>query len=92
MYDDTKSAEIVEVFEEVLNVWPNPTQHEFKLFNGMDEAVMVRISDMSGRTLELFEQVKTGETLVFGNALAPGFYLVETRGEGIRKVFKVAKQ
>jgi hypothetical protein len=91
MYDDTKSGEI-EVFEEVLNVWPNPTQTEFKMFNGLNQTLMVRISDMSGRTIELIEHVKTGETIVFGNTLAPGFYLIEAKGEGYRKVFKVAKQ
>lgn len=91
-YDDLKSAEIEIVPEEIFKIWPNPAKNEFNFYNGMEFPVQLRISDVTGRTVEIIENTGASETVRFGEKYISGLYFVETTGEGTRTKFKIIKQ
>jgi PKD repeat protein len=92
-FDDTKSAKIIEpVPDGIFRIWPNPSKNEFKLYNGNENQVRLRVVDVIGRTIETIENVGISETIAFGNKYKPGIYFVEALGNGVQKVFKIVKQ
>ncbi len=89
---EIKVAKIVPTPDGFFKIWPNPTKHEFELYNGTEAAVQVRVMDVIGRTIEAIENVGIAETVVFGSNYKPGIYFVETAVNGASKVFKLVKQ
>lgn len=91
-FDETKSAEIEQIPEDICKIWPNPTSNEFKFYNGMGIPVQLRIIDVTGRQIEFFKNVGIAETIAFGTGYKPGIYFVETNSNETRQLFKVMKQ
>lgn len=89
---DLKVGKTEPVAQGIIKIWPNPTKHQFELYNGNETQLQVRILDPYGRTVETIKQVGPAETVVFGNTYAPGIYFVETSQNGIHQIFKVVKQ
>jgi hypothetical protein len=48
--------------------------------------------DVTGRQIEIVNNVGIAETVVFGSKYKPGIYFVETSENGVQKVFKLIKQ
>ena len=91
-YDDLKSAEIETVPEDgVFRVWPNPATEKFSFLNGMSYPVQVRVTDLSGRTVEVIQNVEVNQTVTFGENYVTGLYFVEANGDGKHQIFKVVK-
>jgi hypothetical protein len=88
---DLKVGETNPVAQGIIKIWPNPTKHQFELYNGNETQVQVRVLDAYGRTIETIKQIGPAETVTFGEHYAPGIYLVETSQNGIPKIFKVVK-
>jgi hypothetical protein len=91
-FDDTKSAEIETTPDGICKLWPNPTKNEFQFYNGNETPVQVRVMDVTGRQIEIVNNVGIAETVVFGSKYKPGIYFVKTSENGVQKVFKLIKQ
>jgi len=91
-FDDLKSAEIQTTPEGICKIWPNPTNNEYQFYNGNETPVQVRVMDVTGRQIEIVNNVGIAETIVFGIKYKPGIYFVKTSEKGVQKVFKLIKQ
>ena len=87
-YDDTKSAEIETIPDGICKIWPNPTKNEFQIYNGNEYPVQMKVMDVTGRQIEIVNNVGIAETVVFGSKYKPGIYFVKTSENGVQKVFK----
>jgi hypothetical protein len=90
--ENLKSAEIEVSPVGNCTIWPNPAETEFRLNNGLNFAVRVRISDIMGRTIETIENVCAKETIIFGSNYKPGIYFAEILADETRQTIKVIKQ
>jgi hypothetical protein len=91
-YDDLKSAEIEPTSDGICKIWPNPTNNEFQIYNGNEYPIQMKVMDVTGRQIEIVNNVGIAETVVFGSKYKPGIYFVETSENGVQKVFKLIKQ
>jgi hypothetical protein len=80
--------------EEVyVNIMPNPSMKYFNMVinNRNAETVMVRISDASGKLVEVHEKVAATGILQLGHAWKPGTYFAEVIQQNRRKTVKMIK-
>jgi hypothetical protein len=91
-FDDTKSAEIETTPDGICKIWPNPTKNEFQIYNGNEYPIQMKVMDVTGRQIEIVNNVGIAETAAFGSKYKPGIYFVKTSENGVPKVFKVIKQ
>lgn len=73
-----------------LRIWPNPAGDEvfLKAWNSAEMSAVIRVFDLTGRTVKVFREMKPGQDSVFRISLRdihPGLYLV--RIEGLKGVF-----
>lgn len=63
-------------FSEQVNIFPNPTEHEFTFDFGADQHSLIRLElyDLSGRMLKKFSDITPHEKLTAGGDLLPGTY------------------
>jgi hypothetical protein len=75
-------------------VTPNPSKERFVLtVKSADfSPVIIRISDVAGRTIESMKNVTSQSTLNFGEHYAPGVYVVEIVQGKQKKIIKVLKK
>jgi hypothetical protein len=76
-----------------VNIMPNPSMKYFNMVinNRSAEAVMVRISDASGKLVEIHEKVAATGILQLGHAWKPGTYFAEVIQRNSRKTVKMIK-
>ncbi|HYV95337.1 MAG TPA: T9SS type A sorting domain-containing protein [Chitinophagales bacterium] len=72
------------------SIFPNPSIDEFIIRFGDDSEFNLRITDLLGRTVKEFQNVK-GE-LIFGKEFHEGVYFVEVKAEGQTFVRKIVKE
>jgi hypothetical protein len=78
-----------------INAYPNPSSSKFTLqlqSNERTQKVFVRILDMSGRTIQQFNNLSANQTLQIGSNYRPGMYIVEMIQGDNRKQLKLIKQ
>jgi hypothetical protein len=77
-----------------VTVYPNPTPDGFALKVKSDDKytrVTVRIVDAFGRTVEVFNEITVGRTILFGDKYASGSYYAEVIQGSDRKLIPVVK-
>lgn len=73
------------------NVFPNPSSGDF-IFSAGSENILVTVTDMSGKQLDIFSNVLSGSTFRFGKDYPSGIYLVNaTDASGQTSVLKLVK-
>jgi trimeric autotransporter adhesin len=78
-----------------LRSYPNPSTSQFNLqLQSSDrlQKVQVRVFDMSGRTVQQFNNLSANQTLQIGSNYRPGMYIVEMIQGDNRKQLKLIKQ
>ena len=78
-----------------LSAYPNPTTSQFTLqiqSSDLNEKVQVRVYDLSGRTVQQFNNLAPNQSLRIGGMYRPGMYFVEMIQGGQRKQLKIVKQ
>ena len=80
------------VDEMKVNVFPNPTNSEFKfnLVSASKQVATIKISDVQGREIKKLNLLP-GESIYYGNELRAGIYLVEVRQGNIVKTSRIVK-
>ncbi len=75
-----------------LSLSPNPTRNQFILKTpaGNNSTVQVRVLDANGRG-NVTIKGQSGETLTFGEQLAPGVYMIEVKQGSNTKMIKAVK-
>jgi hypothetical protein len=76
-----------------VNVMPNPSTNNFNLHIRSHDKnlVMVRVTDLSGRLMGVYNAVKPGSVLNIGSDLKAGVYFAEVIQGNERKVAKIIK-
>ncbi len=76
-----------------INVWPNPSAHDFNLEveTSDDKSIELSISDMNGGLLSN-QKILNKHSIRFGDDLKPGIYLVSVRQGDYFNTVKVVKQ
>ncbi|MDB5250699.1 MAG: Fibronectin type domain protein, partial [Segetibacter sp.] len=76
-----------------VKVLSNPTQYEFtlQLKGKSNEPISVRLSDLNGRHVNVFNNLPSNHTLRLGNTLRKGVYLAEVVQGDERKIIKLIK-
>ncbi|HEY0677289.1 MAG TPA: T9SS type A sorting domain-containing protein, partial [Chitinophagaceae bacterium] len=77
-----------------LKAMPNPTSSSFNLrisSDNLNEQMKITVSDIAGRTIEMFNNVTVGTTFNFGSGYKPGVYIVEVAQGSRRKQIKLVK-
>lgn len=90
---EIKSPEVLTATLEA-NVMPNPSFNEFKLIvnsNDKKTATYLRITDISGKIIELKNAIGIGQTTSFGSNYMKGVYICEVIQGTKRKVIKLVK-
>lgn len=77
-------------YDSEVSVYPNPTSDVFVMQFSDDQEHNVRISDMLGRTVEEFQNVKG--RVIFGNEFHAGVYLVTLRSGNEMEMRKIVKE
>ncbi|MFT3911998.1 MAG: T9SS type A sorting domain-containing protein [Ferruginibacter sp.] len=75
-------------------VMPNPTYNTFKLIvtsNDNKTATYLRITDMSGKLLEMRQGIVPGQAITLGNNYMKGIYIGEIIQGNNRKIIKLIK-
>jgi hypothetical protein len=78
-----------------LGAYPNPFTSQFAIqieSSNRTEKVQLRVMDLSGRTVELFNNLGANQTLKLGGNYRPGMYIVEMIQGDQRKQLKLIKQ
>lgn len=78
-----------------LTAFPNPTTNHFNVkleSSNYTEKVVVRVIDLQGRTVEVFNNVVPGSTLQLGGNYRPGVYFVEMIQGSNRKQLQLVKR
>jgi hypothetical protein len=78
-----------------LRAYPNPSTSQFNLqLQSSDrlQKVQVRVFDMSGRTVQQFNNLSANQSLQIGSNYRPGMYIVEMIQGDNRKQIKLIKQ
>jgi hypothetical protein len=72
----------------------NPTSGYFTLLIDVEEinSCSVSIFDMTGRKVELHQNIMPGQEFIFGETLKDGMYFVEIISDSSKKVVKLIKQ
>lgn len=93
-YEAFKSAKITDPGSEGnFSVWPNPTRNDFQFYNGTENPVKIIVLDLTGRTIEIIENIGSNKTIVFGNTYKSGLYLIKVfSGNAKWKTIKAVKQ
>ncbi|MDQ3844620.1 MAG: T9SS type A sorting domain-containing protein, partial [Bacteroidota bacterium] len=76
-------------------VYPNPSTRYFTLqinSNITKDAITLRVVDLSGKLVELRNNLQAGQTLRLGDKYRPGMYFVEVLQGNGREVLKLVKQ
>ena len=79
----------------IVTVFPNPTNSYFNINIepvGKTDRVSVRLIDLSGRVMEVKDQLYGKQTIQMGQNLRSGYYIVEIRQGDQSKMAKVLKQ
>jgi uncharacterized lipoprotein YddW (UPF0748 family) len=73
---------------------PNPSRNHFTLSlgSGSKEAVGIKVTDASGRTIERKSGIRPNTTLTIGAKYRPGVYYVEVIQGGVVQVVRLVKQ
>jgi hypothetical protein len=88
-------APIVEAGTFTLRAYPNPSTSQFTVqieSSNRTEKVQLRIMDLSGRVVELFNNLSANQTIKLGANYRPGMYIVEMIQGDNRKQLKLIKQ
>ena len=78
-----------------LKAYPNPSTSQFTVqISSSDkvEKMQVRVMDISGRTVDVFNNLGANQTIYLGNNYRPGMYIVELIQGKNRKQLKLIKQ
>ncbi|HEY6977456.1 MAG TPA: T9SS type A sorting domain-containing protein [Chitinophagaceae bacterium] len=86
------SEDDLTINEITIKAFPNPSRNEFTINLSGKSAVQasVLVFDLSGKQVQKFENVSTGE-LKFGKELRPGIYMVQVIQNNRKKTFKLVK-
>src|SRR5690606_27640000 len=89
------TQEIEEILAGKLKVLvaPNPSNNRFQLNIASinQEAVTIRITDISGRLVEVINRAATNSTIYVGEKLTPGMYFAEVSAGNEKQVIKLIK-
>ncbi|MDQ3843104.1 MAG: T9SS type A sorting domain-containing protein, partial [Bacteroidota bacterium] len=91
---------VEEVTPEVISklkvaAYPNPSTRYFTLqinSNVTKDAITLRVVDLSGKLIELRNNLQAGQTLRLGDKYQPGMYFVEVLQGNRRELLKLVKQ
>jgi hypothetical protein len=89
------STSPIEITQFDLKVYPNPSHASFNIVmssNNKLDKVQLRIMDISGRTIQVFNNLSANQTLQIGSSYRPGLYIVEMIQGNERKQLKLIKQ
>ena len=78
-----------------LAAFPNPSSSYFNLkveSDNLNDLMTIRIIDLYGRSIRVFNNVVAGQTLEVGSELRPGVYVAELMQGGRTKQVKLVKQ
>ena len=90
---EAKAEKEIQVFG--LRVFPNPSSNHFNVQVSSDrttERIQLRVLDMAGRVIEVFNNVSEGSTLMIGKNYRPGVYVVEMIQGDRRRQVKLVKR
>jgi len=89
----TNSTIVVVDFNSLgISIAPNPFQGNTTLsFDGNGEA-LIKVMDISGRVLEMYNRNRSENKITVGTNLASGSYLIQVISENAVEVFKVIKE
>jgi hypothetical protein len=85
----------VEVVPIALKAYPNPSTNKFTVnvqSSNREEKIQVRVMDLNGRVVEMFNNLSANQTLQIGSNYRPGMYIVEMIQGNERKQLKLIKQ
>jgi hypothetical protein len=85
----------VEIVPLALKAYPNPSTNKFTVnvqSSNREEKIQVRVMDLNGRVVELFNNLSANQTLQIGSNYRPGMYIVEMIQGNERKQLKLIKQ
>jgi hypothetical protein len=78
-----------------LKAYPNPTTSGFTIVaesNNAKDKIAVRVLDLYGRTVEIRQNVISGQTFKMGDQYRPGIYFIEMIQGSNRNQLKLIKQ
>jgi hypothetical protein len=76
------------------DVYPNPSSQHFTIrvqSDKTDAPIQMRVSDVSGRVLQVFEKVQNNDLVRLGDRLKAGKYFIEIWQGDTRRILKVIK-
>ena len=88
-------APVMEPVSFNLKAYPNPSTSQFTVSvqsSNREEKIQVRVMDLNGRVVELFNNLSANQTLQIGGSYRPGMYIVEMIQGNERKQLKLIKQ
>jgi hypothetical protein len=76
-----------------VNAYPNPSISQFnlKLGSNSTQGISVRVTDISGRLIEVKQSLFPGQTIQIGGAYRSGVYIVDVIQGNNRKQVKIIK-
>jgi hypothetical protein len=77
-----------------LIAFPNPSVTQFNLklqSSNITDKITIRVFDMNGRTVQVIQNLATGQTVQLGSGYRPGIYFVEMLQGNQRKQVKLLK-
>jgi hypothetical protein len=77
-----------------LKAYPNPTSSGFSVkLQSSDrmKKIQLRVTDVSGRVIQLYNNLSAGQVLQIGNTFRPGVYIIEMIQGDLRKELKLVK-
>jgi hypothetical protein len=89
------SMPVTEVSTFNLKAYPNPSTSQFTVnvqSSNREEKIQVRVMDLNGRVVELFNNLSANQSLQIGANYRPGMYIVEMIQGNERKQLKLIKQ
>jgi hypothetical protein len=94
---EARAAEVIEPVTRAfqLKAFPNPSTAYFNVqveSDNVKEKINVRVMDLYGRTIEVVNNVISGQTIKLGGAYRPGIYFVEMIQGNRRQQVKLLKQ
>lgn len=78
-----------------LRAYPNPSSSQFNVqieSSNRNEKIQLRVMDMNGRVIEVFNNLSANQSLKLGGNYRPGMYVVEMIQGDERKQLKLIKQ
>jgi hypothetical protein len=89
------SEPVIEAVTFNLKAYPNPSTSKFTVniqSSNREEKIQVRVIDLNGRVVELFNNLSANQSLQIGSNYRPGMYIVEMIQGNERKQLKLVKQ